>query len=163
MQSEDDAPFNFQGMLRKTKYQRESMKRTKEQEYKANIDNGDATVFEQNYSTASRRSSRPDLFQDYSLSPTNIVYQSGRRENKDRSASSQGFYDPQCEVGNGNGSNDENENHSGRLSAPMYRQRRTSLPPPLKKHDLNLNVDCGTYIHEEIRPGVILEGYALEI
>lgn len=151
-------------MLRKTKYQRESMKRTKEQEYTANnADNGVSTVYQQNNSQESRPTSRPGSVQDHCLLSTNVVYQSGRRQSKDRSASSQGFCDQQCEVESSTGSNDENENYPGKLSAPMYRHRRTSLPPPLKKHDLNLNVDCGTYIHEEIRPGVILEGYALEI
>lgn len=94
-----------------------------------------------------------------SLGPDNLMENTGLTNQNKRSTSSQSFHDQSLLVET-NGNN-ENENFD-QLSAPMCNHRRTSLPLPLKKHDLNAD-NYGTYVQEEIRPGVILEGYAVEI
>lgn len=95
-----------------------------------------------------------------SLTPDNEVenlrYQNNN-QNK-RSASSQSFRDQLIEETNGN---NEKENFD-QLSTPICNHRRISLPLPSKKHDLNTD-NFGIYVQEEIRPGLILEGYAVEI
>lgn len=56
---------------------------------------------------------------------------------------------------------DENENAMASMAAPIPNERKMSLPKWMDKSESIDNI--GVYVQEEIHPGVILEGYAVEI
>lgn len=56
---------------------------------------------------------------------------------------------------------DENDNALASMATPIPNERKMSLP---KWMDKSVSLDnIGVYVSEEIHPGVILEGYAVEI
>lgn len=128
-QDDEEPPFNFQGMLRKTKHQRASMKRSKGDSN--NNDNG-------------------------SHDTGNVVFDSGTPDNRKSLQASDADFDF-----------DLNDNVPVALPrkeiAPVPRDRQLSFgESTLLGGDTALE-NIGTYIQEEIQPGVILEGYAVEL
>lgn len=55
---------------------------------------------------------------------------------------------------------DQNENAMASMATPIPNERKMSLPKWMDKNE-TLNT-IGVYVQEEIHPGVILEGYAVE-
>lgn len=150
-ENDNDPPFNFQGMLRKTQYNRASMKRDK-----------------------SLRTS-PTLQRDSPKTMTNtnapnVVYHSKEKNRKERPKS--------CILMNK--SLDENQNNlevrTNTLSRKLSLQPDTFLGNEVTPADLLNNNNNGedtedeftpetaeNYIKEEIAPGVILEGLVEEV
>lgn len=134
MNSEDDPPFNFQGMLRKTQYNRASMKRVQENKLSFSISEDSSKNNNCNYD---KENISNNLDDDYPRSPTplndeyietspvytNVVYHS---KVQNRPKSSQSVIENE-EERNGNDIKNENE--------------------------------IGSYIKEELLPGIIIEGY----
>lgn len=147
----ENPPFNFQAMLRKTKHNRASMKRTTLDEH---------TMFPSESDGYGRPASP---FGGGSAGRSSPYGQSNngngggqvriRTPDSDRSQTSHTVYKssrPQSRQSNGGGGSggfDENDN---RASTPSWLDRGNSLEEAF-------------YVNEEIQPGVMLEGYAIEI
>lgn len=165
---EDDPPFNFQGMLRKTKYNRASMKRNSES--KLTIYESESQSETNNNNQPSRpvsplhqpsvqitnnnsfnsprykaiRSRTPDDgYIETSSSYTNVVYHSKMPE---RPKSCQGSVGSLSFVPITVGEIDIDENDNSALNG-----------------NIQLDYSVGTYIKEEILPGIILEGYVAHL
>ncbi|XP_052892100.1 neither inactivation nor afterpotential protein C [Anopheles moucheti] len=151
--SDDEPPFNFQGMLRKTNYNRASMKRNAEglSMTATSIDFDDANNNSNGnsyYPTANADAKRRDS--------TNVVYQSKPTE---RPKSCQG---PE----NGNSSNGTSPNlRKLSLSQDSFMNDQKAGPSRSRSttpQDENQNSLTGGFISEEIVPGIIVEGYVEE-
>lgn len=133
-------------MLRKTKHNRASMKRSETNELSLfppeNSDN-----FNNNYANDSCV-----IIQNKS----NVVYQKTNRKDV---APSVDFRPSSAHSYN---NRDLNENARVSISTtPIPNERKMSLPSWMDKNDSLDSI--GTYVKEEIGPGIILEGYAVEI
>ncbi|XP_318814.5 neither inactivation nor afterpotential protein C [Anopheles gambiae] len=155
--SDDEPPFNFQGMLRKTNYNRASMKRNSEglSMTTTSIDYDDANNNNNNtngnsyYPTANADAKRRDA--------ANVVYQSKPTE---RPKSCQG-------AENGNRSNSASPNQRKlSLSQDTIMMNEQKAGPSRSRsttpQDINQNSLTGGFISEEIVPGIIVEGYVEE-
>ncbi|XP_055680754.1 neither inactivation nor afterpotential protein C isoform X2 [Lutzomyia longipalpis] len=131
----DEPPFNFQGMLRKTTYNRASMKRS--------TDN--RMPFEEPYQTNGNAS--PDV---------NVVYESYVPS---RPKSCQGIVDD-----NANESFRSTSSTPFRKFS-LQQEKLLSIEDEIDNHFRPLGdyMPTGEYICEEIAPGIILEGYADEV
>ncbi|XP_062548294.1 neither inactivation nor afterpotential protein C [Armigeres subalbatus] len=141
--AEDEPPFNFQGMLRKTNYNRASMKRSNE--------NQRMSVASFDFDDVNNNNSYMDNF---NRSNANVVYQSKVGENRPKSC--QGL------------DNDDNEaafalsrklslSHDTMMfNEPKAGPSRSRSPTPLDENKNN-------YIQEEIAPGVFMQGYVEDI
>lgn len=149
--NESEAPFNFQGMLRKTQYNRASMKR-----------NGSGPV------SPTKHRDTPRLITT-NVTPPNVVYHSKGR-NKDRIERPKSCLSKL--------SVDENLNDiattSGTtrklsLQPDAFLDNKKVLPVDLLNNNNDLDEDSFTpetaenYIKEEIAPGFILEGLMEEV
>lgn len=135
MQSEDEAPFNFQGMLRKTKYNRASMKRS--------VSNQDALEGRERNVVSFELNNNEEVRSKFNLKPSissNLIYQSSNSKNELTDTT----------IVNG-------------ALRPTESFNKKSIPS-ITRSNGDLGTDAlGVYIQEEIRPGIILEGYAVEI
>lgn len=131
LQSEDEAPFNFQGMLRKTKHNRASMKRYGSNQDQLEDRERNIVTFELNNNSSSRVEEAKMRYSP--LKPSNLIYQSNKSTNERIST----VY--------GSSKQDDCVN-------------RNSIPSITRNGG-----EVGVYIQEEIHPGIILEGYAVEI
>lgn len=127
--SEDDPPFNFQGMLRKTQYNRASMKRVPENKLSFSLPednrNYDKENIRNNLDDDYHRSPTPhDDFIETSSAYTNVVYHS-KANNRPKS--------PRHVIANDNEEEDKNGNE--------------------------IINEIGSYIKEELLPGIMIEGY----
>ncbi|XP_053672779.1 neither inactivation nor afterpotential protein C [Anopheles nili] len=154
--SDDEPPFNFQGMLRKTNYNRASMKRNSEGLSMAgtSIDFDDANNNNNNnsnsyYPTANADANRRD-------SSVNVVYQSKPTE---RPKSCQG-----PENGTSNSSSPSQRKLSLSQDTIMLNEAQPgpSRSRSVTPQDENQNSLTGGFISEEIVPGIIIEGYVEE-
>lgn len=136
LQREDEAPFNFQGMLRKTKYNRASMKRCAPNQDVLEDRERNFVTFELN-NNGRVNEARNRYSPVKSKSPSNLIYQSNKSTN-DRM-------------------NTENEN--SRRDDDCV--NKNSIPSITQ--NFSNGAEFGVYIQEEIHPGIILEGYAVEI
>lgn len=149
---ENEAPFNFQGMLRKTQYNRASMKRNK----------GQAEGM-----TPTHRDT-PKAKSPINITPQNVVYHSKRQERKER---------PKSCLAMNNLTVDENHNS---LATPLATPRKMSLQQDtllgdnkifavdlINNNDLDEDMftpeTAENYIKEEIAPGIVLEGLVDEV
>lgn len=117
--SEDDPPFNFQGMLRKTQYNRASMKRVTENKLTFSIPEDN-----RNYDKENDEPTSNDDFHETSSGYTNVVYHS-KINNRPKS--------PRHVIVNDNEEEDRNGNE--------------------------IINEIGSYIKEELLPGIMIEGY----
>lgn len=155
----EQPPFNFQGMLRKTKYNRDSMKRS------TTLIDVDA-IFPTNETpttspTNRRHSSLTIANNDVHSTPrsSNVVY-----HKKNRAPS------PQTTMVSRRSSivstTKEIENAMDSMGAtPLQNERKMSMPSWMEKAtaDAENSTDKNNvYVQEEIHPGIILEGYAVE-
>lgn len=133
MNSEDDPPFNFQGMLRKTQYNRASMKRITENKLSLSVKedsvNYDKENLRNNPNDDYHRSTTPQSDEFIETLPryTNVVYHS---KNYSRPKS------PRHVIERKNEENYENEENGNEI----------------------IN-ELGSYIKEELLPGIMIEGY----
>uniref|UniRef100_A0A182IJF2 non-specific serine/threonine protein kinase n=1 Tax=Anopheles atroparvus TaxID=41427 RepID=A0A182IJF2_ANOAO len=165
--SDDEPPFNFQGLLRKTNYNRASMKRTTEGLSMAstNIDFDDTHNNNNNnsssisyYPTASAEASR----QRSTTATNNVVYESKRTSERPRSC--QG-----TENGN-NGSTGSSPNpRKLSLTQDTIMAHDSQKPGPSRSRSVtpqdeneNSLATGASFISEEIVPGIIVEGYVAE-
>lgn len=128
--SEDDPPFNFQGMLRKTQYNRASMKRVSEHKLSFSIPEDN-----RNYDKENIRMDDESTFNDDFIERSNVVYHS-KVNNQPKS--------PRHVVVNDN--DDDNDNYNDNE----------------EEEDRNGNEiinEIGSYIKEELLPGIMIEGY----
>uniref|UniRef100_A0A182NBP7 non-specific serine/threonine protein kinase n=1 Tax=Anopheles dirus TaxID=7168 RepID=A0A182NBP7_9DIPT len=143
-QSDDDPPFNFQGMLRKTNYNRASMKRNPEGLTLTNID----------FDDANNNANNGNSFYPTANVDANVVYQSKATE---RPKSCQG-------TENGNSTSPTQRKLS--LSQDTYMLHDQTAGPSRSRSatplDENRNSLSGGFISEEIVPGIIVEGYVEE-
>ena len=146
-QAEDEAPFNFQGMLRKTKYNRASMKRNASDEspFYENSRPGNVIINIESNNNRNNIPLRP-------ASPRPLTPSNKSKGYNERPRSSHGF----------NGM-DENENAMDSMAAPLPHERKMAMPSWAADKSNDFADGIGTYVQEEIRPGVILEGYAVEL
>lgn len=122
-------------MLRKTKHNRASMKRSSSNETPGNVD------LHASIESNNNRSNNVVYQKHNKLDDTIAVPQRSRPQSR---LSFKG--------------NDENENAMASMATPIPNERKMSLPKWVDK-----NESFGVYVQEEIHPGVILEGYAVEI
>ena len=159
----DEPPFNFQGMLRKTKYNRASMKRATDQKLtmSGTIDIADGLDDLNNNIPTSRiiRSRTPDEpYVETPYSYTNVIYHS-----KVRPKSSQGIVSPMIITN----SIDIEENGNQKAESIHSLNQRKLYNQDVEYDDddceMEDNQNLGPYIKEEIAPGIILEGYVAHI
>lgn len=147
-EGEEEAPFNFQGMLRKTQYNRASMKR-----------NGEGAT---GMSPARHRDSPRPI--STNMNPPNVVYHSKEKKERPKSCLSMGVMDEN--------QNNLSTNYGGSRKLSLQPDTLNKSPVPVDL--LNNNVDdldedtftpetCENYIKEEIAPGFILEGLVDEV
>lgn len=161
----ENPPFNFQGMLRKTKYNRASMKRT----------------------TLDENSMFPSSNNDDFNRSSPFGGSAGRSSPYDRDGSGGGGTNTSHnDNGNNSGHNSAMRNRTpeserSTTSHTVYKSSRPTSRQSNGGYDVNDNGDMGrrsttpswldsgnslddaVYVNEEIRPGVVLEGYAIEI
>lgn len=159
---EDDPPFNFQGMLRKTKYNRASMKRNAESKL---------TIYESD--------SHPEI-NNYPISrPVSPLHQPSLQNNNDfnspryKAIRSQTPDDGYIETSS-NYTNvvyhskvpDRPKSCQGRVGNLSYVASTIDIDEndnPAINGNMQLDNSIGIYIKEEILPGIILEGYVAHL
>lgn len=128
-------------MLRKTKHNRASMKRSGSNEMPGDFAPDPRASNESNNNRSN-----------------NVIYQKHNRPDDTMSSVPQRSR-PQSRLSFKG--IDENENAMASMATPIPNERKMSLPKWMDKNDSLDNI--GIYVQEEIHPGVILEGYAVEI
>ncbi|XP_021703004.1 neither inactivation nor afterpotential protein C [Aedes aegypti] len=145
--TDDEPPFNFQGMLRKTNYNRASMKRSNDNQ-RMSLSNFDFD--DTNNNSNGNNNSYMDSFK---RSDSNVVYQSKIGDNRPKSC--QGL-----------------ENESGSTS-PTPRKlslahdtmmfNEATAGPSRSRSTTPFDENKNNYIQEEIAPGIFVEGYVADI
>lgn len=133
----DTAPFNFQGMLRKTTYNRASMKRTD-----VARDFGDSPKHFHSNNSYNNNNNNNNMGSS-SSSSNHVVYQKSNNYASNKRSSNAG------EDMNRNKSFGGREHPKTESTSSWLEQGETPAG--------------SVYVSEEIHPGVVLEGYAIEI
>lgn len=145
--SDDEPPFNFQGLLRKTNYNRASMKRTIS-DNRMSATNIDFEDYNNNSNNVAKSTKS-----HFNRSEGNVVYQSKVIENRPKS----------CQ---GLDMNDKPSTSSQRklslsqdtmmANEPKAEHSRSHSPSPFDENRNN-------YVQEEIAPGIFIEGYVEDL
>ncbi|KAL1381098.1 hypothetical protein pipiens_013709 [Culex pipiens pipiens] len=150
--SDDEPPFNFQGMLRKTNYNRASMKRTPN-DSRMSVSNYDFDDFNNNNNNG-------NSFEKFNRSEGNVVYQSNRPK------SCQGIQANDTAAG----ATALQRKHSLSHDAMMFKESAEPTDEdgaragPSRSHSVSpFDENRNNYVHQEIAPGIIIEGYCEDI
>lgn len=151
--SDDEPPFNFQGMLRKTNYNRASMKRTPN-DSRMSVSNFDFDDFNNN------NNNNGNSFEKFNRSEGNVVYQSNRPK------SCQGIQANDSAAG----ATALQRKHSLSHDAMMFKESAEPTDEdgaragPSRSHSVSpFDENRNNYVHQEIAPGIIIEGYCEDI
>lgn len=140
--SDDEPPFNFQGMLRKTNYNRASMKRSTDQRMGlSNFEFDDAN----NNNTCS-------VTNNFNRSEGNVVYQSKVIEARPKSC--QGLENDAEDTG------PLQRKHSLSHDTMMFNEPKAG--PSRSRSPTPFDENKNKYIQEEIMPGVLVHGYVVD-
>ncbi|XP_055637431.1 neither inactivation nor afterpotential protein C [Toxorhynchites rutilus septentrionalis] len=148
--SDDEPPFNFQGLLRKTNYNRASMKRSVSDNRMSvtNIDFDDCN--NNNNNSNNLKKSNKSYF---NRSEGNVVYQSKVIENRPKSCQELEKNDK----GPTPSQRKLSLSHDPMMSKePKAGHSRSHSPSPFDENKNN-------YVQEEIAPGIFIEGYVADL
>ncbi|KAJ6649151.1 Neither inactivation nor afterpotential protein C, partial [Pseudolycoriella hygida] len=172
-ESDDEAPFNFQGMLRKTKYNRASMKRSASNQDSLEDRERNVVTFEMNNNRFEESKIRYTPLRPSTSS--NLIYQSNKSMTEEPNIGYTKSMTEGSNIGNARRMTKESnignaKEFSGEINCvgnakESSREINCVNRNPIAsigRSDSN-GSEVGVYIQEEIHPGVILEGYAVEI